>query len=426
MRRAAPGRRASRFSRSPPGSASACAQSWGGTSPDRRGTRATGRLASTLGPLALRRALARASQRRPDHQLHDAAARGAGRLERSLGERRHPRRAGLSRERRHQRLWRGALPAAAGARRRVLRGGRARHLSGARLSHPRRRSHRLRAAGRAVRGATCPRRLGSQRHRDRRYLSDERDTPVRSAVLALAAVIAVIVVLRVGLAQVPLERDEGEFAYMGQLILRGETPYVAAANMKLPGTYYAYAGILRAFGETAVAIRMGLLLVNLLAILLVYRLGALLLDPVAGAAAASAYAVLSIDPSVLGFTAKGEHFVVPPVLGALVLLARREAPRARSTLVAAGVLLGIAVLMKQHAGIFVVAAALWVLWTERGRGLGSALAAAIVLAAAAALPFLLVCAAMAAAGGFQPFWFWTIRYAREYATLLPLSVGLSQ
>ena len=37
----------------------------------------------------------------------------------------------------------------------------------------------------------------------------------------------------------PLERDEGEYAYIGQLILRGEIPYVAAHSMKLPGVYYA-------------------------------------------------------------------------------------------------------------------------------------------------------------------------------------------
>jgi hypothetical protein len=81
--------------------------------------------------------------------------------------------------------------------------------------------------------------------------------------LATLVVVGAVVALRLQVAGVPLERDEGEFAYMGQLVLRGETPYLAAANMKLPGTYYAYAGILALFGETAVAIRVGLLLVNL-------------------------------------------------------------------------------------------------------------------------------------------------------------------
>jgi len=34
--------------------------------------------------------------------------------------------------------------------------------------------------------------------------------------------------------------------------------------MKLPGIYYAYAGILALFGETDAGIRLGLLLINLL------------------------------------------------------------------------------------------------------------------------------------------------------------------
>lgn len=37
----------------------------------------------------------------------------------------------------------------------------------------------------------------------------------------------------------PLERDEGEYAYAGQLMLQGIPPYQLAYNMKLPGTYAA-------------------------------------------------------------------------------------------------------------------------------------------------------------------------------------------
>ena len=247
--------------------------------------------------------------------------------------------------------------------------------------------------------------------------------------LALLAVLGVVIALRLHVAGVPLERDEGEFAYMGQLILRGETPYLAAANMKLPGTYYAYAGILALFGETAVAIRVGLLLVNLVAIALLYRLGTVLLDEITGAAAAITYAVLSLDPSVLGFTAKGEHFVIPPLLGGLVLLVRTPVPRPSRTLVAAGLLLGLAVLMKQHAAVFLVFAVLWVVASAGVAGRSAARAAlreGAVLAGAALAPFGATCLAMWASGAFAPFWFWTVRYAREYAALIPLAVGLGE
>src|SRR5204862_4907111 len=121
--------------------------------------------------------------------------------------------------------------------------------------------------------------------------------------IALGTVLVGTALLRLRLLGIPLERDEGEYAYMGQLILRGELPYVAAYNMKLPGVYYANAIILGALGDTTVAIRLGLLIVNLASIVLLYRLGCKLFDATVGAGAAAAYAVLALSPSVLGFAA---------------------------------------------------------------------------------------------------------------------------
>jgi len=43
--------------------------------------------------------------------------------------------------------------------------------------------------------------------------------------------------IRLRLLNVPLERDEGEYAYAGQLMLERVPPYKAACNMTFPGTY---------------------------------------------------------------------------------------------------------------------------------------------------------------------------------------------
>ena len=58
--------------------------------------------------------------------------------------------------------------------------------------------------------------------------------------------------IRFHLRNIPLERDEGEYAYAGQLMLQGIPPYKLAYNMKLPGTYAAYALILAVFGRDSV------------------------------------------------------------------------------------------------------------------------------------------------------------------------------
>jgi hypothetical protein len=247
-------------------------------------------------------------------------------------------------------------------------------------------------------------------------------TPVRVPAesgrrIALAAILAGTTLLRLRLLGVPLERDEGEYGYLGQLVLRGEVPYLAAHNMKLPGVYYAYAGILATLGESPEAIRLGLLVVNLASIVLVYQLGRTLLDATAGVAAAAVFAALSLAPSMLGFTANAEHFVVLPMLAGVLLLAGGR------RLVAAALLLGVAVVMKQHGGAFVLFGALLVASDERsGRGARRAL----LFLAVAAVPLVATCLAMYLAGAFESFWFWTVTYGRRYAVLVPAAAALRE
>src|SRR5438105_14308698 len=83
----------------------------------------------------------------------------------------------------------------------------------------------------------------------------------RSWILVGLALLFVVVV-RVRLREMPLERDEGEYAYAGQLMLQGIPPYKEAYNMKLPGTYAAYALIMALFGQTPSAIHLGLALLS--------------------------------------------------------------------------------------------------------------------------------------------------------------------
>ena len=79
--------------------------------------------------------------------------------------------------------------------------------------------------------------------------------------IALFLGMLIILLLRSKVLGMPFERDEGEFAYMGQLILKGLMPYTDAYNMKLPGTYWMYALIIKIFGATPTGIHTGLTIV---------------------------------------------------------------------------------------------------------------------------------------------------------------------
>ena len=232
-----------------------------------------------------------------------------------------------------------------------------------------------------------------------------------SAKLALIFILLCTALIRVRLAPTPLERDEGEYAYAGQLMLQGIPPYSLASNMKLPGTYAMHALIMALFGQTIVGIHVGLLLVNAVCILFVFLLARRLLGDAAAVAAAAAYAALSISPSVAGTASHATQFIVLFALpGTLLLLDRKFA--------LAGLCFGLAFLMKQHGVFFILFGAVWLLYVRAGwRAIAR-------FTAAAALPYALTCLILWRAGVFPNFWFWTVAYARAYAMRVPLSIGI--
>ena len=244
------------------------------------------------------------------------------------------------------------------------------------------------------------------------------------ASIAVFAVLVFVAAVRLRLAGVPLERDEGEYAYAGQLILQGIPPYRLVYNMKFPGAYYAYSLVLAVFGQTAWGIHVGLLVVNAATALLLFLVGRRLLGQFPGAIATVAFAILSLDRWIMGVFAHATHFVLLPALAGLFLLLHAMDSRRWPTLTGAGVLLGLAVLMKQHAAVFVPLGVGWWLWSEARRSPWDARGAALgsgALLAGAAIPFVTIAAVFAAQGVFGRFWFWTFEYAKTYISEVSLS-----
>src|SRR6202020_3665584 len=91
--------------------------------------------------------------------------------------------------------------------------------------------------------------------------------------LGVLIVLVLVNFIRYRLVDMPLERDEGEYAYAGQLITQGIPPYQLACNMKWPGTYFAYALGMLQFGQTAAGVHSTLMVVNSLTIIFVFMLG---------------------------------------------------------------------------------------------------------------------------------------------------------
>lgn len=245
-------------------------------------------------------------------------------------------------------------------------------------------------------------------------------------VLAVATVLLTMIV-RIRLLQLPLERDEGEYAYAGQLILQGIPPYSLAYNMKFPGIYGAYAFFLGIFGQTMAGVHLGLLVVNLGAIVLLFFIARRLFDTVTAVVTCATYALLTVSPSVLGLAAHATHFVVLPALGGILLLLKAAQSGRTGLVFWSGMLLGLAVLMKQPGALFVAFGIFYLASVELFRKrdkVGRVAARSGMLLLGALIPFGITCLILLRAGVFGKFWFWTFKYAREYASQLSLAEGV--
>ena len=234
--------------------------------------------------------------------------------------------------------------------------------------------------------------------------------------------------IRVRLLDMPLERDEGEYAYAGQLILQGIPPYELAYNMKLPGTYVACALGMAVFGQTNWGIHLTLLVVNSLTTVFVFVLGRKLFGPAAGLVAGAAYATMSVSPEVYGLAAHATQFVVLFAVPATWLLWKACEADDRKMFFLSGGLFGLAFLMKQPGICFGLFGAMVLLgravrsksvFTREGAGTFLMFGAGLVL------PFVFLCLATVVAGDFSRFWFWTFSYAGAYAVSVPLANGVS-
>ncbi|MGB7581842.1 MAG: glycosyltransferase family 39 protein [Sedimentisphaerales bacterium] len=244
--------------------------------------------------------------------------------------------------------------------------------------------------------------------------------------VAIIGVIIAAAVIRGRLLSVPFERDEGEYAYIAQQMLKGVPPYVSAYSMKLPGIYVVYALIMTLFGQTHTGVHLGLLIFNAATIFVVFLLAKKIFGSIAAVAAGGVYAVLSITSGVTGLWANAEHFVILPALVGILLICNSNGKTGYVRLLIAGLLFGLAFIIKQHGIMFAIFGALYLLYSglrQRPIQWLKVIISQIIFNAVVLLPFVLVCLFYWFYGTFDKFWFWTFTYAREYAAGVSLDAA---
>lgn len=239
--------------------------------------------------------------------------------------------------------------------------------------------------------------------------------------IILVTSIAAAAAIRIRLLGIPLERDEGEYAYIASQLLHGVPPYIKAYSMKFAGIYVVYAGIISAFGHSVAGIHLGLTVINAATAAILFLVGRRIFDSYVGAVAGAAFSVLSLGKGVLGLAANSEHFVIFYIVAGLYVLTGALRSRGPVRYIISGVLFGIAFIIKQHALSFVIFALLYII-IYRIRSKGPARIdwvrdwSCFVLSCA--MPFAIMCAALAFTGSLPNFIFWAIIYPRHYIAII--------
>lgn len=246
--------------------------------------------------------------------------------------------------------------------------------------------------------------------------------------MPLALVIIFVILVRIRLLGFPLERDEGEYAYLGQLMLNGIPPYKMAYSMKFPGVYFMYAMIMAFFGQTSQGIHFGLLILNIASIVLIFLISRKIVDHTGAVIASASYGVLSLSPNVLGFAGHATHFVVFFALAGFLILLKSFEKDNKQGYLWSGVSFGLAFIMKQSAIFYFMFGFLAIFFNVSGSKPVSwkkLFFYPIVFLAGFFAPVAGTFIFLYSTGVFGKFWFWTFTYLSQYAAQVPRDMILN-
>ncbi len=244
--------------------------------------------------------------------------------------------------------------------------------------------------------------------------------------IAFFAVIFFTAIVRVRLLGIPLERDEGEYAYTARLILQGIPPYIESYDPKIPGLHIVYALIMAVFGENLYGIHLGLLFTNISTIFVLFFMGKRLFGCSVGLISAAGFAIMSLSQNVLGFTANAEPLLLLPALGGIFIMLFALESDKKKYFFLSGFLVGLAFIIKQSALFFIIFPAFYIVYNYYMKHhifTSRFVTRYLLFLFAVFIPFALVSIALLYYGTFDKFWFWTFKYALKYGSKMHLQNG---
>lgn len=240
-------------------------------------------------------------------------------------------------------------------------------------------------------------------------------------------ILATFFLIRLHFQEIPIERDEGSYVYMGQLLNEGAKPYVDFYEMKPPVIFLCYAFLDLVTGGDIDSMHVVMALLLSLGGLLLFNLVRRWLDDKSAVIATLAYSALALTAHASGFSLQSEHFVALFAIAGLWSLTKGLQQRSFYMIIAAGILLTLGLLVKQNGLFFALLAITLVPFYHRTESQPSWMRPTLRdggwLALGALIPTLLLGAWMASQGNLSDFWFWNIEYPKTYTSSIPWELG---
>ncbi len=234
------------------------------------------------------------------------------------------------------------------------------------------------------------------------------------AILGILALLTVI--LRWKYLEIPLERDESVYYYIGKTALDGGRPYFDFYEMKPPGLFYSYALLVALFGYSGVGAHLALLFVSLSNMVFTYLIASKLGGKSMAAVAALAFVFFSLNPGASGLYLVAEHVALLWGLPGIWLAMSYPDKPSISRLLLSGIFLSLSVLVKQTAAVFGLAVVIYwlVMWLQHRRDIS--LKPLLWWVLGGILPLLGAWGIIWATGTLEDAQFWLYKYPQKYAT----------
>ena len=146
-----------------------------------------------------------------------------------------------------------------------------------------------------------------------------------------------------------------------------------------------------------------------------------------GIFAGASFLVMTLTPSVQGFWANSEHFVIFFAMGSFLLMMIALDNEDKRSLFLSGVLLGISILIKQHAIFFWMFGFFYLMYCKKQtEDFADIFSKAPIFLTGTLTPVIPVFFIYYATGNFDEFWFWTVKYAFAYVSYFPLNEAVGK